>query len=57
MYISQLRLWNFRKYGSENFELDNPYFDLYFNQGLNLLIGENDFGKSAIIDYKFFYIS
>lgn len=50
MYISQLKLWNFRKYGSENFELDKPHLDLYFNQGLNLLIGENDSGKSAIID-------
>jgi len=50
MYISQLRLWNFRKYGSENFELDKPHLDLSFHQGLNLLIGENDSGKSAIID-------
>ncbi len=50
MYISQLNLWNFRKYGAEDFELDKPHLKVPFNQGLNLLIGENDSGKSAIID-------
>ncbi|MDR4887544.1 AAA family ATPase [Fredinandcohnia sp. QZ13] len=47
MYLSELRLWNFRKYGSIN---DGPGLIVPFNNGLNLLVGENDSGKSAIID-------
>jgi len=50
MYLSELKLWNFRKYGSETFELDKPNLIVPFNSGLNVLIGENDSGKSAIID-------
>ena len=41
MYLSKLKLKNFRKYK----ELDVP-----FKKGLNVLIGENDSGKTAIID-------
>lgn len=50
MYIHQLKLWNFRKYGSETFDLNKPNLEVPFNEGMNLLIGENDSGKSAIID-------
>ena len=51
MYLSELRLWNFRKYGSENpFDLSIPNLIVPFNKGLNVLIGENDSGKTAIID-------
>ncbi len=51
MYISNLKLWNFRKYGSINeIELDKPDLNLAFKKGLNVLIGENDSGKTAIID-------
>jgi len=51
MYISQLKLWNFRKYGSsDSFDLDNPHLTVPFEKGLNVLIGENDSGKSAILD-------
>ncbi|QOW09927.1 DUF2813 domain-containing protein [Kaistella flava (ex Peng et al. 2021)] len=50
MYISSLKLWNFRKYGSLTFDLENPDLIVPLNKGMNILIGENDSGKSAIID-------
>lgn len=48
MYLSRLRLWNFRKYcsGTDN----KPGVEVHFHEGLNVLIGENDSGKTAIID-------
>lgn len=52
MYISELKLWNFRKYGngSNDLDLENPHLTVPFEQGMNILIGENDSGKTAIID-------
>jgi putative ATP-dependent endonuclease of OLD family len=51
MYVSNLKLWNFRKYGSEAvFDLATPHLNLDFKPTLNILVGENDAGKSAIID-------
>lgn len=51
MYLSELKLWNFRKYGSEKpFDLYEPDLIVPFNKGLNVLIGENDSGKTAILD-------
>lgn len=50
MYISVLKLWNFRKYGSLGFDLQEPNLTVPFNKGMNILIGENDSGKTAIID-------
>ncbi|MCB0340311.1 MAG: AAA family ATPase, partial [Bdellovibrionales bacterium] len=51
MYLSNIRLWNFRKYGNpSNFDLSEPHLDLNFTKGLNVLVGENDSGKTAIID-------
>ena len=41
MILKSLKLKNFRKYEK---------LDLIFSEGLNLLIGENDSGKTAIID-------
>lgn len=51
MYISNLKLWNFRMFGSgDEFSPDEPSLDLDFTTGLNVLIGENDSGKTAIVD-------
>lgn len=51
MHLSNLRLWNFRKFGNNStIDLEKPNFDLNFTTGINVLIGENDSGKSAIID-------
>ena len=48
MYLSILRLWNFRKYfaGADN----KPGLEIHFREGVNVLIGENDSGKTAIVD-------
>jgi putative ATP-dependent endonuclease of the OLD family len=48
MFLSELKIWNFRKYGTG--ENGVPGLHLYLNKGLNLLVGENDSGKTAIID-------
>lgn len=52
MYLSELKIWNFRKFGTKtsNNEPDGPGLSLRFNKGLNLLVGENDSGKTAIVD-------
>nr|WP_314834884.1 AAA family ATPase [uncultured Flavobacterium sp.] len=51
MYLQNIKLWNFRRFGSHNeFNLLKPNLNLDFNSGLNVLIGENDSGKTAIID-------
>ena len=43
MYLSSLKLKNFRSFGSASHEIK-------FNKGLTVLVGENDSGKSAILD-------
>ncbi|MCZ8537110.1 AAA family ATPase [Paenisporosarcina quisquiliarum] len=51
MYLANLTLWNFRKYGT-TFNGDgshSPGLSLRFNSKLNLLVGENDAGKTGII--------
>jgi putative ATP-dependent endonuclease of the OLD family len=51
MFLSNIKLWNFRRFGSDSeFDLAKPSLSLPFKNGLNVLIGENDSGKSAIID-------
>ncbi len=54
MYLAKLKLWNFRKYGTLKsctaINLVNPCLEVDFNPKLNVLIGENDSGKTAIID-------
>ena len=48
MHLSTLKLWNFRKYGVG--VDDAPGLEVYFHEGVNVLIGENDSGKTAIVD-------
>ncbi|SFS84643.1 putative ATP-dependent endonuclease of the OLD family [Zhouia amylolytica] len=50
MHLSTLKLWNFRKYGRPDFDLETPHLVVPFKNGLNVLIGENDSGKTAILD-------
>ena len=52
MYLDTLNIWNFRKYGiiGETFESSKPGLTIRFNKGVNVLIGENDSGKTTIID-------
>lgn len=45
--LSELRLYNFRKFKSID---GKPGLIISFHKGLNALIGENDSGKTAIID-------
>ena len=48
MYLSTLKIWNFRKYveGANG----APGLEVHFHDGVNVLIGENDSGKTAIVD-------
>ena len=48
MYLSILKLWNFRKYCAGT--NDTPGLVVCFHDGVNVLIGENDSGKTAIVD-------
>lgn len=48
MYLSILKLWNFRKYHAAADE--KPGLEIHFQEGVNVLIGENDSGKTAIVD-------
>lgn len=51
MFLSKIKLWNFRKFGSlGDIDLERPNLELTFTPGLNVLIGENDSGKTAILE-------
>lgn len=52
MYLSNIKLWNFRKFGSVDATdyKTKPHLNLNLTNGLNVIIGENDSGKTAIID-------
>ena len=51
MYLSNIKLWNYRKFGAVGeIDLSKPNLDLNLTKGLNVIIGENDSGKTAIID-------
>lgn len=43
MYLSELTMTNFRKFGEVGRKVE-------FNKGLNLFVGQNDSGKTAVID-------
>lgn len=45
MYISKIRIENFRSFGEED-----DAFDLPLRSGLTAIVGENDSGKTAVID-------
>ncbi len=47
MIVSELKLYNFRQFKAVN---GVPGLQLTFHEGLNALIGENDSGKTAVID-------
>ncbi|HCF7230256.1 ATP-dependent nuclease [Pseudomonas aeruginosa] len=45
MYLSALKIENFRQFGHGDHALD-----IQFNEGVTALVGENDAGKTAVID-------
>ena len=47
MIVSELKLYNFRRFKSID---SKPGLKINFHKGLNALIGENDSGKTAVID-------
>lgn len=47
MYLQRIRAANFRAFGDGAV---GPALDWQLNEGLNILVGENDAGKTAIID-------
>lgn len=47
MIVSELKLYNFRRFNSVD---GAPGLHVTFHKGLNALIGENDTGKTAVID-------
>ncbi|SHN82360.1 putative ATP-dependent endonuclease of the OLD family [Paenibacillus sp. ov031] len=48
MFLSEVRITNFRKFGEGT--NGEPGLVLVLNNGLNVLIGENDAGKSTVVD-------
>ncbi len=51
MFLSNIKLWNFRKFGAlGDIDLEKPNLCLNFTPGLNVLVGENDSGKTAILE-------
>ena len=47
MIVSELKLYDFRQFHTE---YGVPGLSVSFHKGLNALIGENDSGKTAVID-------
>jgi putative ATP-dependent endonuclease of OLD family len=47
MFLAEVYAENFRIFGSEE---DGHHLHLVLSPGLNVIVGENDSGKSAMID-------
>ena len=47
MFLEKVEYWDFRKYKSND---DSPGLIVKLQKGMNLIVGENDAGKTAIID-------
>ena len=47
MFLEKVEYWDFRKYKSND---DSPGLIVNLQKGMNLIVGENDAGKTAIID-------
>jgi putative ATP-dependent endonuclease of OLD family len=47
MYVHRVFAENFRAFGARS---DERHLELYLRQGLNVLVGENDAGKTCIVD-------
>ena len=45
MYLSKLKIKNFRQFGA-----GEPIFSVQFQEGVTALVGENDAGKTAVMD-------
>lgn len=45
MYLSEIRIKNFRQFGAEE-----PIYCVQFHEGVTALVGENDAGKTAVVD-------
>ncbi|WP_394234174.1 ATP-dependent endonuclease [Niallia oryzisoli] len=48
MYLHSMKLWNWRKFAED--QNGECGIEIEFNNGLNVIVGENDSGKTAIID-------
>lgn len=48
MYLHSLKLWNWRKFKES--ESGDCGIEVEFKEGLNIIVGENDAGKTAIVD-------
>nr|WP_198155282.1 AAA family ATPase [Candidatus Burkholderia verschuerenii] len=47
MYVHRVFAENFRAFGAS---IEDKHLDLYLRKGLNVLVGENDAGKTCIVD-------
>lgn len=53
MYLKKLKIWNFRRISTSDdasISPENPGASIDFNPNLNIIVGENNSGKTTIID-------